>query len=206
MGLLFENEHMINRILRRIKALMARFNEPVMIYGFKSADGNYRKGTRYSSTVSFQYKSRIVMGDRVYIAHFSVLDGSNGLEIGEGCQIASWVTITSHSSHISLRLYGKRYGGTEMIGYKKGKIKIGAYSFIGPHSIVMPDTVIGKGSLISAFSMVKGTFPDFAIVSGNPAVVVGDTRDIDAPFLQNYPELRESYKEWSGVDITDWKS
>lgn len=138
------------------------------------------------------------MADRVYIGPFCVLDGSNGLKIGEGCQITSWVTLTSHSSHVSIRLYGKNYSGAEMIGYQCGMVDVGAYSFIGPHAVIMPGTAIGKGSLVAAFSYVKGDFPDFAIIAGNPAKVVGDTRKTDAPFLEAHPELRPSYEAWAG--------
>lgn len=34
---------------------------PVMVYGFKSADGNYRKHTRYGSNTYFQRKDGIEM-------------------------------------------------------------------------------------------------------------------------------------------------
>lgn len=56
---------------------------------------------------------------------------------------------------------------------------------------------IGKGSIVSAYSMVKGDFPEFSIIAGNPAKVVGNTRNIDGPFLQANPELRTFYEEWA---------
>jgi acetyltransferase-like isoleucine patch superfamily enzyme len=84
-----------------------------------------------------------------------------------------------------------------MIGYVKGSVLIGKYSFVGPHSVIMPGTSIGKGSIISAFSYVKGTFPDFSIIAGNPAKVIGDTRNMDESFLQEHPELRNFYEAWS---------
>jgi carbonic anhydrase/acetyltransferase-like protein (isoleucine patch superfamily) len=86
-----------------------------------------------------------------------------------------------------------------MLGYKRGKVDVGAYTFIGPHSVIMPDTEIGKGSVVAAFSFVKGEFPDFSIIAGNPAKVVGDTRKMDAPFLEAHPELRPTYEAWAGV-------
>jgi acetyltransferase-like isoleucine patch superfamily enzyme len=85
-----------------------------------------------------------------------------------------------------------------MKGYIRGSVDIGAYTFIGPHAIIMPDTTIGKGSIVAAFSYVKGNFPDFSIIAGNPAKVVGDTRKIDEQYLKEHPELNEYYTEWAG--------
>ena len=61
----------------------------------------------------------------------------------------------------------------------------------------MPSTEIGKGSLVSAYSLLKGTYPDFAIISGNPAIVVGDTREADEALLEKHPELRKMYDKWA---------
>ena len=61
----------------------------------------------------------------------------------------------------------------------------------------MPKTKIGKGSIVSAYSLVKGEFPDFSILAGNPAMRIGDTRDMDNKQLERYPELRAYYEEWA---------
>jgi acetyltransferase-like isoleucine patch superfamily enzyme len=61
----------------------------------------------------------------------------------------------------------------------------------------MPETTIGKGSIVAAYSYVKGSFPDFAIISGNPAKVVGDTRELDKKYLDENPELNEYYNRWT---------
>lgn len=189
---------MLTRILTRIKAGIARRVGPVMIYGFRSSSGILQKNTRYGSTNYYQGKELIDMGDYVYIAHHCFIDGTNGLRIEEGCQICSWSSLLTHSSHNAIRLYGKSYGGTKMKGYNKGSVRIGSYSFVGPHVTVMPGTDIGKGCLLSAYSYVKGTFPDFSIIAGNPAKIVGDTRKLDKPYLEENPELIPFYEEWAG--------
>jgi len=188
---------MLSRIIARLKQIIARRVGPVMIAGFKSADGKWRPNTRYSSTTTFQNKENVVMGDMVYIAPYCFIDGSQGLVIEDGCQICSWVSLLTHSSHISIRLYGKEYAGSDMKGYVRGKLSIGAYSFIGPHAVLMPNTSIGKGSIVSSFAYVKGSFPDFAIIAGNPAKVIGDTRKLDQKWLNDYPELKPLYYEWA---------
>lgn len=188
---------MIKKIIRKLKVMISRQVGPVMIYGFKNPSGEVMNRTRYGSTTYFQGLKSIEMGNHVYIAQNCFIDGSNGLEIGEGCQICSFTSIVTHSSHISIRLYGRHYQGADMVAYNKGKVSIGDYTFIGPNSTIMPETRIGKGSIVAAYSYLKGDFPDFSIIAGNPAKIVGDTREIDEPFLLKHPELREFYNEWA---------
>lgn len=170
---------------------------PKMISNYIDYNGISLKKTSVSNSTFIDYPQNLKLGERVYIGHFNFLEASHGLTIEEGCQITSFVTITTHSSHQSIRLYGKNYAGSNMIGYVTGSIFIGKYTFIGPHSTIMPNTKIGKGCIVSAYSLVKGSFPDFSIISGNPAKIIGDTREKDKDLLNLHPELKEYYNEWS---------
>ena len=168
-----------------------------MITRIKDKDGKNIPGTRISSHTFIDHPSSLSLAQGVYIGHFNVVEASHGLTIEEGVQITTHCVITTHSSHQSIRLYGASYAGKEMIGYVKGSVTVGKYSFIGPHSTVMPGTIIGKGSLVHAYSYVRGEFPDFSIIGGNPAKVLGDTRTIDRALLEQYPELNSLYNEWT---------
>lgn len=170
---------------------------PTMLSHFKQ-DGKLLKDVRISNTTVINAMNNLKLGNNVFIGHYNFIEASNGITIEEGCQITNFITITTHSSHISIRLYGAEYvKNHELIGYVKGSIHIGKYSFIGPHSVIMPGSNIGKGCIVSAYSYVKGTFPDYAIISGNPAIVVGDTREMDKEFLENYPQLKTFYDGWA---------
>jgi hypothetical protein len=59
------------------------------------------------------------------------------------------------------------------------------------------DTYYSKKDQLKAYSYVQGEFPDFAILSGNPAQVIGDVRELDQVFLDKHPELKESYDIWA---------
>jgi hypothetical protein len=45
---------------------------------------------------------------------------------------------------------------------------------------------------------VDGEVPDFAVVAGQPAVVVGDTREADRAWLAAHPAERHHYDAWAG--------
>ena len=184
---------LLKRILRRIFPTVS----PYMITRIKDKDGKNIPGTRISSHTFIDHPDSLSLAQGVFIGHFNVLEASHGLTIEEGVQVTTHCVITTHSSHQSIRLYGSSYAGKEMIGYVKGSVSVGKYSFIGPHSTIMPGTIIGKGSLVHAYSYVKGEFPDFSIIGGNPAKVLGDTRTIDRTLLDQYPELNSMYNEWT---------
>ena len=193
---------MIHRIKKSIAYRIARMfyfiTKPRMIGKNKNFQGKPIKNSAIGNTTFIDYPEKLIFGNNTYIGHHNFIEASNEIEIGEGCQITDFVSITTHSSHISIRLYGDQFGeNTNHIGYIKGKINIGNYTFVGPHTVIMPGTEIGKGSVISAFSYVKGTFPDFSVISGNPAKIIGDTREIDKKYLEENPELNKCYNCWA---------
>lgn len=189
------------RILRLIKSKIKKNTTdqfgPRVLSGFHHK-GQFMKDVRISESTVLSFPQNLDLSDNVFIGHYNFIEASNGISIEEGVQITNYISVLSHSSHVSIRLYGKEYRkAKDPIAYKKGSVRIGKYSFIGPHATIMPDSVIGKGCLVSAYSFVKGNYPDFSIIAGNPAVVVGNTKDLDKKYLEEYPELKEYYEEWA---------
>lgn len=171
---------------------------PKMLWGYSNSTGEWQARTRISDTVSFYRRENIYIADNVFIGHFSILDGTNDLVIEEGVQLAGWNGIYTHSSHIAIRLYGDHYQNIpelQKTGYQMGNVSIGRYAFVGVGAKIFSGVSIGKGSLIAANSVVTRNIEDFQIVSGNPAVAIGDTRKLDAKYLKD-PQLREWYEEW----------
>jgi len=82
-------------------------------------------------------------------------------------------------------------------GYLQGAVHIGAYAFVGPHSLIEAGSRIGKGAVVCAYAQVRGEVPDFAIVAGQPARVVGDVRTRDAALLAQYPDMQAHYAAWA---------
>jgi len=186
-----------NSIFQKIFRRIFPMSRPRMLNNSRDNQKKTIPKTRISSSTFIDHPLTLELGENVYIGHFNFIEASHGIKIDAGVQITSFITITTHSSHQAIRLYGNAYSGADMLGYIKGPIEIGAYSFIGPHSTIMPDSKIGKGCIISAYSYVKGVFPDFSIIGGNPAKVIGDTRTLDASFLNENPSLKANYDAWA---------
>src|SRR5437868_13132013 len=47
---------------------------------------------------------------------------------------------------------------------------------IGSNATILPEIIIGVGAIVGAGATVTRDVPDFAIVAGNPARVIGDAR------------------------------
>jgi acetyltransferase-like isoleucine patch superfamily enzyme len=194
----------LKRLKHRFRYELSRKVKPVMITGLRTCDGELFHNIRWSSTTHFGSIKNIKFSDDIFIGHYNFIEASNGISIGRGCQLTNFISITTHSSHNSIRLYGKEYDKyPEPLGYIKGSISIGEYCFIGPHSVIMPGTKIGKGCIVSAFSYVNGEFPDFSIIAGNPAKITGDTRTADKILLEKFPELKPFYQAWAGSVVAN---
>lgn len=185
----------LNRLRRRVaRVLLFR-----MVFG-EAAQGRALPHTRISAASCIEHEERLILSDHVYIGPFNFIEASGGITLEEGVQVTSHVSIVTHSSHRAMRVLGRDYASWagERPGWVAGPVHIGAYSFIGPHSLIEAGTRLGRGTLVRAGSVVRGQFPDFAVLDGRPAVVVGDARQRDEALLQHHPELRERYEAWAG--------
>ena len=190
---------MTTPVMRILLGWWRRLVAPRMVYGWRDADGRWLAHTRVSTHTEVGHPQRLRIGDHVFIGHFNLIDASGGLEIGEGCQITNHVSVLTHSTHHALRIGGRAfYGQAQPPGYRQATTTIGAYCFVGPHSVIGPGARLGRGVLVKAYSHVTGEVPDFAIVDGHPARVVGDTRRIDRALLERHPEMRAHYEAWAG--------
>ena len=171
-----------------------------MVFGEESRAGQALPHTRIAPSTCIEGEQGLDLADHVFIGQFNFLDATAGLRIAEGVQITNFVSIVTHSSHRSIRLLGRAYASHqgEVPGYVRAPIEIGAFSFIGPHSVVEAGSRIGKGVVVCSHARVRGAVPDFAIVAGSPARAIGDVRAKDAQLLARHPELASHYAAWAG--------
>lgn len=99
------------------------------------------------------------------------------VQVGRYSSIASDVTFVVDMNHDFKRC---AQGGIGGIKYKrphlikrKGQIIIMNDCWIGEKVIIMSGVTVGNGAVIAAGSVVAKNVPDYAIVAGNPARVIG---------------------------------
>ena len=99
------------------------------------------------------------------------------ISIGNNVTVAADVRIYEHD--LVARMWNRdcNYTGP-MIDYYTGPVVIKDNAVIGGRSIILYNVTIGKNALVAAGGVVTKDVPDFAIVGGNPAKIIGDTRDL----------------------------
>ena len=114
----------------------------------------------------------IIMGNEVAINHGCSFDGGcAGITIGSQTRIANNVTIYAfnHGMAADTPIYQQN-------SESKGVI-IGKDVWIGAQAAIVDGVTIGDCAVIGMNATVTKDVPDYAIVAGNPAKVIGDRRD-----------------------------
>lgn len=122
------------------------------------------KGSTIHMWASFFNPSKISIGDDTIIGDHAFLDGRAPLSIGNHVDIASHVLIYNSKHDINDPDFKP----------VNAPVEIGDYVFIGPRVVIQPGVKIGRGAVVAAGAVVVKDVPDFAIVGGVPAQVIGE--------------------------------
>lgn len=99
------------------------------------------------------------------------------ISIGDNVTICADVKFFEHD--IVHRMWnGNRAYTGPVINQYQGEITVGDNSVIGGNSIILYNVKIGNDVLVAAGSVVTHDVEDYAIVAGNPARKIGDTREL----------------------------
>ena len=106
------------------------------------------------------------IGSGCWIGAFTLLDGSGGLRVGQGCNLSSGVQILTHSS-MRRTVTERRWPNVD-----RRPTVLGEYCFVGTNAVVLMGSTIGHHSVIAAGAVVRegSTFPPYSLIAGNPAV------------------------------------
>lgn len=190
---------MANNLFLYFQYKLLKWFKPEIIGNPKRFSKNIGKKVGISNTTHISnYENNLEIGNNVFIGHFNYIDAYNErLVIEDNVQITNYTQILTHSTHNSIRFPNVK--GMELKSKKIlnniACVKIGEGSYIGPHSVIMPGTVIGKKSIVSAYSYVKGNFPDYSVIRGIPGRVIGDTREIDKALLKEIKNLKNTSED-----------
>jgi acetyltransferase-like isoleucine patch superfamily enzyme len=112
--------------------------------------------------------AQIRIGDKTRI-HGTCLHAYQSISIGNNCLIAANCQIMDGSGHsLSFPDVENRINTHG----ESRPIVIEDSVWIGANSIVLPGVTIGRGSVISANSVVTKNIPSMVIAGGNPAIVI----------------------------------
>lgn len=125
------------------------------------------KGSTFHMWANFFDPRNIEVGGDTIIGDHAFLDGREKLVIGNHVDIASSVMIYNSEHDL------------ESVEFKAKleAVEIEDYVFIGPRVTIMPGVKIGKGAVVAGGAVVTKNVPDFAIVGGVPAKIIGERKN-----------------------------
>ena len=127
------------------------------------------------------------VGAGTWIGAFTVIDGSGGLTIGTGCDVASGAHIYTHSSALRC-VSGRRYPSVD-----RAPVTIGDRVYIGAQAVISMGVTIGDEAIVAAGAVVTRDVPARTVVAGVPAAPIArvDLTDPENPQtvpLESEPE------------------
>lgn len=165
------------------------FPDPLDRLPARAPDGTPIAGTVFLNRVIAQ--PNVEIGDYSYASDFDPPENwlsrlapyqfpfsAGVLRIGKFCQIAHGVRIlTAGANHATDGLTSYPFpifDPAQIMGYQPDQrdTVIGNDVWIGMNALICPGAAIGDGVIVGAGAVVRGTVPDYAVVTGNPATVV----------------------------------
>ncbi len=130
--------------------------------------------TRIGAFVEIQVG--VVVGERCKISSHSFL--CEGVTIEDEVFIGHGVVFTNDRFPRATTEDGRLQGSDD---WSAERTLVKRRASIGSGAVIIPGIVIGESALVGAGAVVTKDVPSFAIVAGNPAVVVGDVRTDKRP-------------------------
>ncbi|MEE9355425.1 MAG: acyltransferase [Methylococcaceae bacterium] len=113
----------------------------------------------------------IHIGDDCAINSYAKIFGHGGVTIGNNSQVgpSALITTTSHDIRNDMKAEFK-------------KVTIKDWAWVGANATILPGITVGHYAVVGAGSIVTKDVPDFAIVVGNPAKVIGENEKAKAKY------------------------
>lgn len=143
------------------------------------------KGTHIrGELLVFKYGGKIEVGDNCYIGEGTRIWSGESIIIGNNVLISHNVNVIDTNSHeIDSIERLERYMDLIKNGHwnEKGSINTSPivlkdFAWISFNSTILKGVTIGEGAIVGAGSVVTKDVPDFAVVAGNPAVIIKYTK------------------------------
>jgi len=115
----------------------------------------------------------VVIGKNSYVNSGTVIYSGNGVNIGENVLIAGNCTLAPVNHEFRAR--DKKISEQRFMP-SKGGIRIGDDVWIGANTVILDGSVVGRGCVIGALSLVKGKLDEYGVYAGNPLVKISERK------------------------------
>ena len=103
------------------------------------------------------------IGNNTTIGHYAILDARNGIKVGDNVNFSTgvWIWTAEHDPQDPL------------FTAKGAPVIIGDYAWISCRTTILPGVTVGKGAVVAAGAVVTNNVPEYVIVAGVPAKIIG---------------------------------
>jgi UDP-2-acetamido-3-amino-2,3-dideoxy-glucuronate N-acetyltransferase len=127
-------------------------------------------GTKIGAFVEIQKNARV--GKNCKVSSHSFI--CEGVEIEDEVFVGHGVTFTNDRFPRATTVDGQLQTEAD---WSVLRTRVRRRASIGSNATILPNVMIGVGAMVGAGAVVTRDVPDYAIVSGNPARIIGDARD-----------------------------
>lgn len=121
----------------------------------------------HNSILKGYHENELVIGDHTWIGQGCFFHSAGGIRIGEAVGIGPMVKIISSRHRMENPSKPVLFHDIEF-----KRVVIGSGSDIGVGAVILPGITIGEGAVIGAGAVVTREVPPYAVVAGNPAVLI----------------------------------
>ena len=150
-------------------------------HNFSNIDRSVKFSPAFPGVIKILDPEKCTIGRGSVINAGAVIHAAGGVSIGRYVHIGHGLSIYS-SNH--------NYNSKKSIPYDNkdinSPVKISDFVWIGANVSVMPGINIGEGAVVAGGSVVARHVPNYAIVGGNPAVVI---KYRDAELFENLKRM-----------------
>lgn len=111
---------------------------------------------------------KVIIGDNVHISRDVIIASAFCIRIGSHVTIGPRVSIYDNNHN-----FQNPCCSVMQQGLSGAPVTIAEYAWIGAHAVVLPGVTIGRGAIVGAGAVVTKDVPEYAIVAGVPAKIVG---------------------------------
>lgn len=138
----------------------------IRCFFYRTAGVKMGKGSTIHMGCNFFKPSGVSIGEDTIVGDHAFLDGRAPLRIGSHVAIASQVLIYNSEHDIQ----------SDDFQAIEEPVEIGDYVFVGARAIILPGVKIGRGAVVASGAVVTKDVPDFIIVGGVSAKIIGERK------------------------------
>lgn len=140
-----------------------------------------------SATMNGKAKN-LRIGAHSFIASGVVLELHAPIEIGNFVVLNQGVRILTATHDVHSEAWATR----------RAAVHIGDYAWIAVGALILPGVTIGNGAVVGAGAVVAKDIPEYSVVAGNPARVVGER---SRKLMYSPVALSAPYEAWLGSGL-----